>query len=164
MVLDLVSLNINGLQNKAKRRAIFKNCRSAKHKFCLLQETHSSHDIETLWRAEWGSQIIFSHGDSNSRGVAVLVRKGWEYAVDEIKTDPDGRVLLLKISKDQVTFLLGNIYAPTQDLPEEQAEFIDSLEEMIVDSGEPNILLGGDLQPMSEYRPGQSLITNEHDQ
>lgn len=144
MVLDLVSLNVNGLQCKAKRRAIFKTCRSAKHEFCLLQETHSTLDIETLWRSEWGSQIIFAHGDSNSRGVAILVRKGSEYAIDEIAADPEGRVLLLKITKDQESFLLGNVYAPTQDHPGEQAEFIDSLEEMVVESGEPSILLGGD--------------------
>lgn len=150
MALKLVSLNTNGIQSKAKRRAIFKNCREAKFEFCLLQETHSTQDMEMIWRSEWGGQILFAHGESNSRGVAILVRKGSEFVIDNLEADAEGRYLIVKISKGQESFLLGNVYLPTQDHPEEQIALVNSLEEMIIDSGEPNILIGGDFNLCAE--------------
>lgn len=140
----MVSLNVNGLQSKAKRRALFRTCRQAKYEFSLFQETHSTADIESTWKAEWGGHIVFCHRDSNSRGVAILVRRGSEYEIEVLKVDEDGRYLIVRAVKGQESFLLVNIYAPTQDLQTEQIDLIDVLEELIVESGEPNILMGGD--------------------
>ena len=43
-----------------------------KNAFVFLQETHSLVSDENQWQTEWGSDIIFSHGSNNSRGVAIL--------------------------------------------------------------------------------------------
>ena len=40
----------------------------------LLQETHSTRESVALWEREWGGKIIFSHGESNIRGVALLIQ------------------------------------------------------------------------------------------
>ena len=56
---------------------IFTWCRKQKSDFIFLQETHSKKkDTETCWKNEWGCEIIMAHGSSNSRGVAILVKKG----------------------------------------------------------------------------------------
>lgn len=112
MALKLVSLNVNCLQSKAKRRSIFKTCREAKYEFSLLQETHSTTDIESTWRAEWGGQILFSHGDSNSRGIAILIRKGSEFVVEQFKMDTNGRYLVVRLVRDQEKFLLATFTRP----------------------------------------------------
>ena len=40
-----------------------------------LQETHSSLQYESEWLEQWESKILFSHGESNARGVAILISK-----------------------------------------------------------------------------------------
>lgn len=144
MVLSMVTINTNGLISQAKRRAIFKSCRDGKFDFCFLQETHSSKDVEKIWRAEWGGQIYFSHGTTNSRGVAILVKRGTDCSVTRTTTDVSGRCIIITISKDEQTYLLANIYAPTQDHPTEQTDLIDFLEEQVMDFGEVNLICGGD--------------------
>ena len=70
--LKIVSLNVRGLQKKKKRTSIFNWCRKSKPDLILLQETHSTKDVEIKWQHEWGGNILYSHGLNNSRGVAIL--------------------------------------------------------------------------------------------
>ena len=74
--LKLVSLNVGGLSNFRKCRVIFTWCRKQKADLIFLQETHSTKAGEYKWKKDWGSEIIFSHGSSNARGVAVLIKRG----------------------------------------------------------------------------------------
>ena len=64
--------------------------------FNLFQETHSTADVETRWQHEWGGKIIFSHGTSNSRGVAIVIRNWSNIAVNDVYHDEYGRVLIVK--------------------------------------------------------------------
>ena len=73
--LKFASLNVRGLRNENKRRAMFNYLRRPKYDLICLQETHSNVGDEMLWKAEWGGQIIMSHGTQNSKGVAVLIQK-----------------------------------------------------------------------------------------
>jgi hypothetical protein len=72
---NLISLNVHGLRDGKKCREIFrwlKKIHNGKNALTLLQETHSSAKDEGIWEKEWGSKIIFSHGSTNSCGVAIL--------------------------------------------------------------------------------------------
>ena len=60
--LKLVSLNVSGITNFRKRRAIFTWCRKRKADVMFLQETHSKKDTEMYWKNEWGTEIVMSHG------------------------------------------------------------------------------------------------------
>ena len=75
MAIKLLSLNVRGLRNHVKRCAIFNYCRS-RADIILLQETHSCPTTENRWQLEWGGSILFSHGDTNARGVCILVKRG----------------------------------------------------------------------------------------
>lgn len=145
MVIKVVSLNANGLQSQVKRRAIFKNFRDNGYDLCLLQETHSTPGIEKIWQSEWGGQIMYSHGESNARGVAILAKRGCEFVITRQAADEEGRCLVAKFTKDNESYIVANVYAPTQDFPAQQATLIDYLEDLILESGEYNILVGGDL-------------------
>ena len=72
--VKLLSVNVRGLSNFKKRRAIFTWCRKRNADFIFLQETHLHVTIEheTCWRHEWGAEIISTPGTSDARGVAVL--------------------------------------------------------------------------------------------
>ena len=65
--LNILSLNVRGLRNANKRRAIFSYLKNQKATIFCLQETFSKADDEKIWSAEWGGKIIFSHSSEHSR-------------------------------------------------------------------------------------------------
>ena len=94
-------LNIRGLSNFKKRRAVFtwcrNGCRKQKASIIFLQETHSTIDKEKQWtKAEWGAPIEFAHGSSNARGVAVLLRNSFDCKRKRRIVDPMGRYIGIK--------------------------------------------------------------------
>ena len=85
--LKLLSLNVRGLGNFRKRRAVFTWCRKQKADLIFLQETHTTKNYESQWKKEWGSSIMFSHGRTNARGVAVLIRSGLDIVIQHEHCD-----------------------------------------------------------------------------
>ena len=69
------SMNCNGLGNKNKRSKVLTWLKNKPENIILLQETHSTQENESDWKQLWGGEVIFSHGTSNSTGVAILIKK-----------------------------------------------------------------------------------------
>ena len=84
MSLKLLSINTRGLRDVIKRCSIFNFYRKKANIICL-QETHSCIKDETIWSAEWGGDIIFSHGQTNSKRVCVLLTKGMKKLCKDIE-------------------------------------------------------------------------------
>lgn len=143
----MVSLNANGLRQASKRRAIFKELRAQKADFYLLQETHSTPEDQRVWTSEWGGKVFFSHGRSNSRGVAILLDRNSDLTVTGSWSDENGRLLILHISSEKDCLTIVNIYAPTQSEPREQLAFIIKCEETLADLEIQDLFLAGDLNP-----------------
>ena len=55
----MCSLNVNGLNNRLKRKKIFKELHRYKYDLCLIQETYSTVECEQMWKNEWG-EVLFS--------------------------------------------------------------------------------------------------------
>ena len=108
----LISLNVRGISNFMKRRTIFTWCRKKKGDIIFLQETHSTKEIETQWKSEWGGKVFFAHGSHDSKGVAVLIKNGIDIHLAIL--DPQGRYIFLKIELLDKTNV-GNIYVPNKD-------------------------------------------------
>lgn len=102
--LKYVSMNVNGLQAAAKRRAVFLLIRRGGFDIALLQETYSTEELASTWQREWGGLIYFSNGESNAQGVATLVRKGANIKVKQVKRDEAGQVLSLQIEQDDTQY------------------------------------------------------------
>ncbi len=116
--LQVYSFNARGLGNALKRRMVFNFLKQKSSKaIFLLQETHSRSEIEKEWSDEWGGDIYFSHGTSNSAGVATLLSPGLDIVCKEEQTNDPGRSLYLSVNLDNEqesqSLLLVNIYAPT---------------------------------------------------
>ena len=113
--LELASLNVRGISNFRKRRAIFTWCWKRKADFIFLQKTHSKIDTEIYWTNEWGAETVMSHGSSNSCGVAILLRKGVDCVIHTKILDPLGHYIILKAAIKDKIYVLINIYAPNND-------------------------------------------------
>lgn len=141
---QVLSFNVNGLNIPSKRRSIFEELRGTKAEICLLQETHCVSSIESLWANEWGGKAIFSNGSSSSKGTAILFRRDFSPNISKVARDPNGRFILVDLVMGEETFTVGSLYAPTQDKPQEQAEFLDSVEVALDSMTGVNVILGGD--------------------
>ena len=129
-----------------------------------MQETHSKQETERQWKNEWGGEIIMSHGSPNSRGVAILFKKGVDCIIHSKILDPVGRYVILKAEM----YLLINIYAPNKDA--KIVEFLKDLGATLLKVNldeEENIILGEDfnrpLNPVLDKQggillPGKSVV------
>lgn len=52
-----------------------------------------------------------------SRGVMILIRKGFDCQVLRNEIDTDGRIIAIEISLNDNNYILLNVYAPNEDRP-----------------------------------------------
>ena len=98
----------------SKRRAIFSYLKAQKATIFCLQETYSLVEDEKVWSAEWGNNILFSHGSAHSRGVCILQNPcSTLVRLCSISTDSEGRLIIAKVTIEKKPFFILNIYAPT---------------------------------------------------
>ena len=121
----MLSLNVRGLSNFKKRRAIFAWCRKQNANIIFLQETHSTHDKEKQWKAEWGAPLELAHGSSNARGVAILLRNGFNCKIKQKIVDSMGRYLGVEAEINDENYFLLNVYEPNND--NQAAKYYDHL-------------------------------------
>ena len=93
--------NCNGLANNQKRELVLEWLSGKDDNIIFLQETHSTLETEQLWRSKWHGEILFSHGSSNSTGVAILIKKEAHHELKIIKQANmyQGRALVVQILK-----------------------------------------------------------------
>ena len=93
---------------------IFTWCRKQKADLIFLQETHSTKAGEYKWKKEWGSEIIFSHGSSNARGVAVLIKRGLDIVVEQELPNSNGVSIVLKTLIKDTSWPIFMVLTKTQ--------------------------------------------------
>ena len=110
-----------------------------------MQQTHSTAKTDIQWKNEWGAEIITSHGSSNARGVAILIKNGFDCTIHQKVLDPLGRFIILKADIKDKTYVLINVYAPNKDkdLISFFSNLLATLQNENLDS-EDNIIIGGD--------------------
>lgn len=143
--LSFTTLNVNGLGNPPKRRAVFNSLRNAKNDICFLQETHSTGTREKIWSAEWGGEVLYAHGSSGSKGVAILFARTISPSIHSAFTDSNGRYIILQASLKNWPVTLVNIYAPIADQPDSQIELLGEVEDLLHKLDVTNLIIGGDL-------------------
>ena len=141
-----ISNNVKGLQSIEKRIKVFEyliNCISNNELF--LQETHSTVYDEKRWQDELKGKLFFSHGHSNSCGVAIGILLNMNFNVLNKIQDNDGRILILDVQVDDAAFLLINLYNANKEC--EQRNVLTTLCNFlsnITDLHCKNVIFGGD--------------------
>ena len=136
-MVKIISLNVRGLADERKRRSIFDYCRK-RSDFAVLQETHSVREIESIWKTEWGSNIVFSHGKSDARGICILLPCNFDYKMFNIETDEEGRYIVLDIKIEECILTLVGLYAPNKDSP----CFFQDIHKILANGNECKIVIG----------------------
>lgn len=140
IIPKIFSLNVKGLRNRDKRRKIFYLMHHWKAHIAILQETHSSKQDEMFWRSEWGGQAFFSHGETNARGVAILISKNFGCEVINKLMDDQGRIMILVLKIQNTIITIAGVYAPNQD----DIQFFKKLFELVVSLNNDLKIIVGD--------------------
>ena len=73
---------------------------------------------EDIWINQWGcgrDKLIFSHRESNARGVMIAVRESLDIKVIYVFKDNNGRFIIMYAYVQNKPFLLVNYYAPNDE-------------------------------------------------
>ena len=57
---NMISLNVRGVNNLSKRKAVLRWLAKGKYDIILLQETHSTLELERVWHDDWSGPKKFS--------------------------------------------------------------------------------------------------------
>ena len=138
--IKILSFNVKGIKDDEKRLLIFDWCKNRKADIYFLQETHSEVKTEKFWTQNWGGKIVFSHGSTGARGVAMMFDKNLNYKLIDTKTDNNGRIIVVDIEIREIRYTIVNLYAPNSDTP----EFFSNIGDLIDNFENVNLLIGGD--------------------
>ena len=130
--LNLISFNTRGLGEIKKRRNIvgwLQKFHKCTFKFVYLQETHSTVKTEAQWKKDWDNRkIYYSHGDSSSRGVAIILPKNTEYKVIEVTRSSNSRYVTINLETENSTFC----FTPNTIKPKEQLKWLNEIQEILL--------------------------------
>ena len=163
---SLISLNVRGLGNCVKRRAIFNWLQNKKPDVVFLQETYTSVLSEQTWNREWSGPVFYSHGSSNSRGCAILISSNVDFRIKSVTADDLGRYLIVKCYINDEYLTLINVYAPNNEV--EQLAFLEKLEntlDLLSVTQADDLIFGGDWNVVRDItidKSGGTLTPKQH--
>lgn len=139
--LKILTINARGLRNKTKRLGFFSWLSSLDFDIHFIQETHcSSKKDAKIWSQEWGGKTLWSFGASNSRGVAILFKRGFICKIDDIVEDKHGRYIKCSLEVNDVKYNVVNVYCPNIEI--DRIAFINNFNQLV--EQDIDNIIGGD--------------------
>ena len=71
-MLNLVTINVQGLRDKHKRLEVFQTLRNENYDIIAIQETHCDSIEEENWKGEWEGESVWTTYSNDKAGVAFL--------------------------------------------------------------------------------------------
>ena len=128
MATKVISLNVNGLNDRLKRTALIDWLKVMKVDVVCLQETHAaSHSTMQGWFRHSGFLVASSSLSNKRCGAAVLVRDC--HKLKQVRRDDVGRFVQAEIVLADQTLSFVSLYAPNKN--PERNRFLASLPELI---------------------------------
>lgn len=140
--IRLVSWNVTGIGNPVNRTKEYSHLKHLNTDIAFLQETHLQNKDQTKLSCPWIRNIFHSGFSSKARGVSIIIiNKRIQFSHTMIKSDINGRYLIVvgTLQKNQV--VLVNVYAPNFDDP----GFMQMLFENLPCLNDHLMIFGGDL-------------------
>ena len=139
--IKVVSLNVQGFRDKNKRIDVLNYLGKLNPDIISLQDTHLLESDCNVFLENWTGNVILHGKKTNSRGVAMLFNKHFEYSILNIAKDDNGNHLEVDIDLKAFTVKLITVYGPNSDDP----SFYTEIEAKISETPQDYILMCGDL-------------------
>ena len=111
----LISINARGIRDFAKRKTIFSWIQKQNADIAFLQENYSTPDIVEKWRFQWPGKMFYSHGTNHSRGVLILISDKLQFELKHVRSDTDGRYVLIDALIQDSPFFIAKHIFPKQN-------------------------------------------------
>lgn len=115
MTLNLLTLNVRGLNHPAKRYSLWQEATKAKADIVAIQETHLQQDHTPCCTHNNYPHIFFASAPVKKRGVLIAIKDSVSFTLSRVVADTDGRYffLLCTINGCPYTIVIYHtIYAP----------------------------------------------------
>ena len=141
---QIVTWNVNGLLDRIKRGAVLSCLKRMGPEVAMLQKTHlMGTKCEFLGR--FGFNRVYHAGFARgSRGVAIILKKSFPFAVLGSRSDPLGRFVAVWGKIDGEAYNFVSVYMP----PHLHAQTLRDLGEIILDLPPGVLVMGGDCNAM----------------
>ena len=97
-------MNVRGLAREIKRRDIFNWLKRKQFAVYCLQDIHISSKNERAFFKDWDGEAYISSASSESRGVAILIKKNLDYKILNEEKDNCGKLLMIEMQIQNFTF------------------------------------------------------------
>ena len=140
-LIKIESLNCRGLRDIKKRLDFFDDFKKREINIINLQETHIiSKDLNML-KKNWNCKFLIAGQNKQSLGVMMILNNNFEYKINKVIKDNEGRYIICDIEiKGVARFLMVNIYGPNKDNP----IFYKKIFNIISSEGITNWIIVGD--------------------
>ena len=113
--INITSMNCQGLQDLKKHAYVLKYLKDLDSEIYCLQDTHWLTEHKKFIKIMWQGECFLNR--QKSRGVAIMLKRNFEYKANSIKVDNRSFISVLLTIND-LRFHLINIYAPNSDSPD----------------------------------------------
>ena len=115
--LKIISFNANSIGKHPKRRQVLCFLEKKNPDLFIVVDTRFSKEVENSVKSEWSGQVLFSSFTSQSRGVAIFIKKNLPVKVLDKFNDQEGNILGVLIEYENKRILLEGLYGPNSDCP-----------------------------------------------
>lgn len=161
--IKILSLNINGLQDKIKQKRL-SALHNAKPELVMLQETHLKENGNMVLRDKAFPYQYHSKGSSKTRGTAILIHRSIHFKELVVKREDRGCFLAVKGLLNGELVTLISLYAPNTA----QVPFLEDTFQKILEFGDGTVIAAGDLNYICDmkldrtYKHGHTSILKEN--
>lgn len=113
-VLNLLSVNIRGLNHNIKRKRFLAQLHRSNPDICFIQETHLRKDADHFLKSRRYEQQFHSLGSLKARGVSILIKNTVNFKIQDVVRDLNGRFIFLKGLVDSRVMTFASLYAPNE--------------------------------------------------
>ena len=164
--LRIISFNVNSIGRNPKRRQVFHFLQKKNPDLLITIDTRFSKEIENCVKTEWGGQVFFSSFDSQSRGVAIFVKKNLPLKILDRFNDNNGNILSILVEYESKRILIEGIYGPNGDSPRfYENDAFSKIESWnphhLIFAGDFNLVMDQDLDTMNYHNVNNPQARHE---
>lgn len=138
--LKVITFNVNGVLNPAKRSQILLKMKKENAGIVLLQETHLTPiEHEKLKRMGFSKVYYSSYKSGHRRGVAILISQKIPFEHLSEISDKEGRYISVTGKVEDINITVCNVYAP----PGSKLSFYRKIIDLMIE-GKGIVICGGD--------------------
>lgn len=136
----VISWNVRGLNSTIKRSLVFNYLKKYSPQLVVLQETHLVGSWILGLKKAWVGAHYHATYSSYSRGVSILVHKKLPFPLIDLKTDSEGRFIIMHALVSNAPLVLVGLYLP----PPADISVFNTVMQHVLTYGVDDVLFIGD--------------------